>query len=58
MNGCKIYLGAESIVFTDELREREAIQEWRLSSGLSMNRKVIPFIDTEEMGVEVSLLDM
>lgn len=51
-------MGAESIVVTDELRESEAIQEWRLSSGLSMNRKVIPFIDTEKMGVEVSLLDM
>lgn len=44
--GLDIYLGAESIAFTGELREREAISEWPLSSVLSTDCKVMPFIDT------------
>lgn len=46
VNGLEIYLGAESIAFTGELREREAISEWPLSSSLSSDCKVMPFIDT------------
>lgn len=44
--GLDIYLGAESIAFTGELREREAISERPLSSVLSTDCKVMPFIDT------------
>lgn len=58
VNGCEIYLGAESTVFTGKSREREARQEWCLGSGLSTDRNVIPFIDIEKMGVEASVLDV
>lgn len=29
-----------------------------MKNGLSMDHKIIPFIDTEKMGVEVSVLGM